>query len=1258
MGDNAVTITADDGNGNTDSQNITVTVQDTLSPSLAVQDITVQLDGSGTASIAAKDLVTSASDNCGIQDTTVSPSSFDCTSVGLQQVTVTLTDIYGNTTSKTAYVTVEDTIAPDLAVQDVTVYLNEQGEATLAPSQVVTSASDNCEIKDTTLSRSTFTCADIANSPVTVTVTLTDVNGNSTQQDVLVTVADNLDPTLTVNNSNPVLYLDANGEATLNVSDIASATDNCGTPTITASQTVFTCANVGDNAVTITADDGNGNTDFQNITVTVVDTLPPVISVSNSNPVVYLDENGQASILIDTIASATDNCTSNPTLSADKTSFTCDDLGDNIITITATDALGNVSQISITVTVKDGVPPVITINQQNPVLQLDANGNATLDLTSVASADDNCSVLSFTASKTTFDCTNLGDNGVILTAIDFSNNITNDTIVVTVIDNIAPDLNVVNNTTIYLDANGIATLNVSEVASATDNCGNPTLSASQTDFTCDNLGDNIVTITADDGNGNIATGQITVTVEDTLPPVISVRSSNPVVYLDQNGQASILIDTIASATDNCTANPTLTADKTSFTCDNLGDNIITLTATDAQGNTSTTTVTVTVKDNTSPEITIIHSNPVVSLDSNGTGSLDINSVASASDNCSVSSFVADKTNFSCSDLGNVTVTLSATDISGNTSTVTIDVTVQDNIAPVITINNDNPVLQLDANGTATLDINSVASAYDNCGVESFTADKTTFTCNDLGDNVITLSAIDASGNVKTATLTVTVEDNTPPAITVTDINPILYLDANGTATLDVNSVATASDNCNDVSLIADQTVFTCDNLGDNSVTLTAQDLSGNTATEIITVTVRDTLPPTILITEPNPVVYLDENGQATLDVNSIATAVDNCSGVTLSADKTDFSCNDLGDVVVTIIATDASGNSSTEPINVSIRDTLAPVITVNDNVVIYLDENGLASIDVNDVASATDNCTVNPTLSADKTDFTCGDLGDNIITITAEDLSGNVATQTITVTVEDTIAPVITSTLTDMVVEADSSTCTYILPDFTGEVTVFDNCTSDTLIVVEQNPVAGTELHAGDTITVMVNATDDQNNTSSIEFSIAVIDIYAPVITCRADTVLQANNTQGYLVEGTDFDPDVFDCTGITLVNDFNDSTSLDGAILPVGSTTITWFATDIFGNSDTCSYVITVEEYTLVRDLSASIKVYPNPADDKIFIELDEQFATANVEIIDMTGRVVMRRELKTNNGYIVINNLESGVYTLRVSLSDKVMTTRIIKR
>ena len=78
----------------------------------------------------------------------------------------------------------------------------------------------------------------------------------------------------------------------------------------------------------------------------------------------------------------------------------------------------------------------------------------------------------------------------------------------TVVDNAAPII-VASNTTITLDANGVAIL-PNATASATDNCSAaPSIAYSQTTFTCADLGANTVTITATDASGNAATSTIT-----------------------------------------------------------------------------------------------------------------------------------------------------------------------------------------------------------------------------------------------------------------------------------------------------------------------------------------------------------------------------------------------------------------------------------------------------------------------------------------------------------------------------------------------------------------------------------------------------------------------------------------------------------------------------------------------------------------------------------------------------------------------------
>jgi hypothetical protein len=92
VGANTVTLTATDVNNNVTTCTATVTVEDTTAPAAVCQNITVQLDASGNASITAADIDGGSSDNCSIGSISASPTSFDCSNVGANTVTLTATD--------------------------------------------------------------------------------------------------------------------------------------------------------------------------------------------------------------------------------------------------------------------------------------------------------------------------------------------------------------------------------------------------------------------------------------------------------------------------------------------------------------------------------------------------------------------------------------------------------------------------------------------------------------------------------------------------------------------------------------------------------------------------------------------------------------------------------------------------------------------------------------------------------------------------------------------------------------------------------------------------------------------------------------------------------------------------------------------------------------------------------------------------------------------------------------------------------------
>ncbi|MBK5212744.1 MAG: HYR domain-containing protein, partial [Flavobacteriaceae bacterium] len=114
VGDTLVTLSVTDSDGNTATCSFTVTVQDTEAPVAICQDITVDLDASGMATITAAQVNNASTDNCGIASMSLNVSSFDCADVGANTVILTVTDNSGNSSTCTSTVTVQDVTAPDI----------------------------------------------------------------------------------------------------------------------------------------------------------------------------------------------------------------------------------------------------------------------------------------------------------------------------------------------------------------------------------------------------------------------------------------------------------------------------------------------------------------------------------------------------------------------------------------------------------------------------------------------------------------------------------------------------------------------------------------------------------------------------------------------------------------------------------------------------------------------------------------------------------------------------------------------------------------------------------------------------------------------------------------------------------------------------------------------------------------------------------------------------------------------------------------
>ena len=841
---------------------VATVIIDNVNPNPICQNITVQLDVTGNASITGLDIDNGSSDFCGIVSYVASPNTFNCSNIGPNAVTLTVTDNNGNFATCPSTVTIQDLIAPTAICQNFTAALDVAGNASITVANINNGSSDACGIATSVLSTTSFTCANLgANN---VTLTLTDVNGNSSTCSSVVTIQDLLTPTALCQN----VTVSLNGAGTTSVTAAAVnnvSTDNCGIASMTVSPNAFTCVNLGANPVTLTVLDVNGNSATCSSTVTVQDIQNPAI-VCSPNITLNTVFNNCGRIVTYPITGS-DNCTFTIT-QTDGTGYTSGDLfpsGATTQTYLITDAAGNTNTCTFTVTITDiqlptitGCPTTVNVNTLPSVCSAPASWVA-------PTASDNCPGVVLTSTALPGSTFPLGTTLVTYTATDASGNISTCIVTVNVTDNQAPiftfcPANINANTDL---GQCYATVSIG-TATATDNCSLTSLTNNAPATFL--LGATVVTWTATDGSGNTSTCTQTITVTDAqLPAAVCQNISVP---LDGFGNASITAGMINNGSNDACGILSTVASQTAFTCADAGPNTITLTVTDNNSNVSTCTSIVTITELIPP---VAVCTPItVQLDATGNATITAANVDGGStDNCGIVSSSVSPSAFTCVNVGPNTVTLTLTDANGNSSTCTAIVTVQDNVAPVAVCQNVSVTLDALGNGSTTALLVENGST-DACGLLTFALDQTAFTCANIvsNPNPVVLTVTDVNGNSSTCNATVSVIDNIAPVAICQDVT--IQLDGSGNASITGSSIDNGSfDACGIASLTPSQTAFTCADIGLNNITLTVVDANGNTAICNSIVTVEDNLVPTAICQDIT--INLDASGNATItagDVNN------------------------------------------------------------------------------------------------------------------------------------------------------------------------------------------------------------------------------------------------------------------------------------------------------------------------------------------------------------------------------------------------------
>jgi large repetitive protein len=833
------TYTATDACGNTSSADQVITVQDTTAPVvIPAGDLTLECD----EVVPAADY--SVTDNCDENPGVVVTSSTvngDCPQEYAMTRTYTATDACGNESSATQVITVQDTTAPVVvAAADETI---ECDMDLPEPSHTV---SDNCDTAPVVVVTSVVVDGDCPQEYImTRTYTATDACGNTSSDEQVITVQDTTAPVV-------VAADDMTIECDMDLPEPSyTVSDNCDLAPVVVVTAVIVdgdCPQAYAMTRTYTATDACGNTSSDEQVITVQDTTAPELIGVPEDAVVNCNDP-----MPDAIVSATDNCDEELIVSvtAVTTPQECGWLF--VRTWCVTDDCGNETCATQTITVVDLEAPEFTYVPEDIIIECSDDIPA---VDAEVSAEDNCSefVITFDESIVEGDCPQQYDIVRCWTVTDVCDNAATACQTIHVIDSTAP---------VYDPFEIFISLPCDEVegifVSATDNCGEVTITYEDTPVSGGCLGNVIRDYTAFDECGNSTMTQQIIMLIDEVAPVATYVPEDMVIECDQ-----MIAEDTATFEDNCDDDLTIECSENMVDQD-CGYMIVhTCNATDHCGNETTVMWTITVTDTTAPQLDLSSTNGLYECDMEA-----MLPTVEVTDNCDENPEVSMTMMTEAGDCPQHwfdIYTWTATDNCGNTTTATYTAEFNDTTAPTW---ESVPANQEIACNEVPVMTN--ATALDNCGTVTVTPTETMIPgeCAQTYAVVTTWTAMDECGNSSTAESVVYYSDTMAPTW---DFIPS---DISVQCAGDVPEVnLTATDNCGTPMVVCTSDVQQDDQCGNRFeiVTCTATDECGNSTTLSYTITVQDTEAPDLIGVPANMVIDCQDEVPNAPEV----TATDNC----------------------------------------------------------------------------------------------------------------------------------------------------------------------------------------------------------------------------------------------------------------------------------------------------------------------------------------------------------------------------------------------
>jgi len=848
---------------------------------------------------------------------------------------------------------------------------------------------------------------------------------------------------------------------------------------------------LGVTTVVCSATDAMGNKSDCSFLVEVVDKTPPqLVCIDDMNVECTSPDGAVVHYSAPTIAN---ECNGPPTVVCDPPSGSLFPIGTTTVNCIATDQSGNEATCSFDITVGDTTPPVLDCPAD---ITVECSSHAGDVVEWIATATDTCddspSVVCDPPSGSTFQ---LGPTIVTCIATDQYGNSSECQFNVMVVDTTPPEITCPEDITVECESfDGTP---VTFQTSAVDACdANVSIVCDPESGSVFPVGKTTVVCTATDDSGNSSQCLFTVTVRDTTPPAINC-TTDAVRNECTSFQGAAIQYPMPLVEDVCDPEPRVFCFPPVGTFLPLGTHTITCTAEDASGNTSECSFEIEVVDTAPPELMCV--DEVVRECTGPEGAIVEYPVPTVSDSCDPApNLVCLPPSGSVFPIGDTTVTCTADDQSGNMVMCEFVVSIVDTTAPLIQCPGDIEAMCSSPKGTP---INFGVSAVDLCDPQpTLVCEPPSGTRFGIGDTLVTCTATDAHGNTSECQFTITIVDDTPPEIACVPSFEVECIENNGAIV--EYPLPTVFDLCDEnPSVACEPPSGTFLELGAHTISCTATDSSGNSASCELTVTVVDTTAPE-LVCPPN-VKAQCEGPNGTVVEYPLPVANDACDGQPkVRCVPESGSVFPLGETEVVCTSSDRSGNETQCSFFVQVMDTLDPDMECPQDITVDCD--GPDGTIVEFEVTATDLCDGAVEVSCSPASGSLFPLGQTAVTCEAVDMAGNRTICAFNVNVVDRTPPVINCPL-DIFLECTTAgqpamrpagwpedngrgalMCTQVV-NFEAPGATDDCSSADGSVFVDCQPPPGTRFELG-VHTFMCRARDLAGNESTCTFTVEIIE--------------------------------------------------------------------------------------------------------------------------------------------------------------------------